>query len=1091
MSVAEWLARLDLDRYVAVFEENAIDMETLPELTDADLASIGVLLGHRKKILKAASQFADASSPAASSPRSPISTATGQRRQVTVLFADLTEYTRLSTTLDPEETHKLLNSYFDAVDVIVERYGGRVDKHIGDCVMAVFGAPVAHSDDPERALRTASDIHVAMRELTERLGVDLSAHIGVASGQVVASETGSERHVEYTVTGDTVNLASRLDGMAGPGETLVSEAVYRAVARIGEFASRGEAIVHGLDAAVPVWAFERFRETALTDQNPMFVGRTAELRQLGAIAENVREENSGQAVLLRGEAGIGKTRLVGEFAEAARAQGFAVHRVHIVDFGSARGPRVLRDLVSNLLDLPLRTEEAERHEILRRLVSEELVTPENTIFLNDLLDLPQPDHLQRGYAAMQSEERLAGIQSTLGTLVTALAARTPRLIVIEDVHWAEKSTLNVLSGLAADVPRCPALLLLTSRIEGWTLSHEFTASLRGCPITTIELQPLREADAIRLAEALADESGLDLARLVERADGNPLFLEQMLRSLSDYGSTELPDTIHAVVLARIDRLPERDREAVMAASVLGNRFDLAALRDLVGAPAYDCETLIRHRLVRVDGEEHVFAHALIREGVNASMLRDRRRELHLRAADHYRGRDLTLHAQHLDRADAPDAGAAALAAAREQAARVRYETALQLATRGAEIASGPELYELQMLLGDLSQRFGKTQAMTEAYRAACTAAADGTQRCRALIGVAEAQRVSEAYDDVLETLASALREADAEALPTERARICQLQAGVHFVRGDIEACLAENRRSLDLARQAGSHELEARAQGNLGDAEFAAARMISAHERFDQCVTLSRDHGLENVIAANLSMRGQALLYLCRPREALADCEEALELARTLFNPRAEVVALLVGVYTLELSDAAATRDWALIGIAAAKRIGSVNFEQVCCEYLGRAAALEGDHFEAERLVAGAVENFRRSESSMRFLGGRALGSLALVSSDSDRRRDILREGEELIARGVGAHNVLWFYRDAIEVSLDLGDWDEAERYSQSLTAYTSAEPLPWCRFFSERGRALASAGRGEDANHVLREIRTEGRAMGFMHPLGRIDNIL
>ncbi|WP_170576172.1 adenylate/guanylate cyclase domain-containing protein [Ruegeria atlantica] len=1085
MSIAEWLRELGLDRYIAVFEENAIDIDTLPELTDADLASIGVLLGHRKKILKAVNV---AAATAVEVTLDRAGAAIGQRRQVTVLFADLTGYTRLSARLDPEEAHKLLNNYFAAVDAVVENYAGRVDKHIGDCVMAVFGAPIAHSDDPERALRAASEIHDAMRDLSDRLGLNLSAHIGIASGQVVASRTGSEQHIEYTVTGNTVNLASRLDDIAAPEETLVSEAVYRATSQIANFASRGEASVQGLDAAVPIWAFECFRESEQTDYATPFVGRAAELRQLTSITECVRADGSGHIVLLRGEAGIGKTRLSEEYIGIAGAQGFATHRVHIVDFGAARGPRVLRDLASTLLGLPLHTDEAERRKVLGQILVEGSIAAENLVFLIDLLDLPQPDYLQRIYSKMPSDERLVGIGVALGALIAAQAARAPRLIVMEDVHWAEQATIDVLSGLAANLSYCPAILMLTSRTEGWILSPDFARFFRGCPITSIELQRLHEADAVQLAEALAYRPAIDLGLLVERADGNPLFLEQMMRNLSHVQSTVLPGTIHGLVLARIDRLPARDREAIMAASVLGNRFDLSALRDLIGKPAYECETLIRHRLIRLEGEEHLFAHALIREGVNASILRDMRRELHLRAAEHYRARDLILHAQHLDCAESPEAPAAALAAAQDQATRVRYETAMQLAVRGSELSTGPEQYDLQMLLGDLSRRLGKTDQMIEAYRAAHDAADSGAERSRALIGVGEAQRIAEAYDDVLDTLSNALREADDAPLLNERARICQLKAGVHFVRGDTAAGLAENRRSLDLARQAGSRELEAQAQGNLGDAEFAAARMISAHARFDDCVSLGREHGLDDAIAANLAMRGQTLLYLCRTEDALADCEEALQLARSHFNPRAEVVALLVGIYTLELFDIAATRDWALSTIDAAKRIGSVNFENVGLEYLGRATALQGDHAKAERLVVSAVDAFRQSESSMRFLGGRALGSLALVTRDGDRQREILAEGEELVAQGVGAHNPLWFYRDAIEVSLDLGDWDEADRYAEQLEIYTSGEPLPWSRFFCERGRALARDGRGEDVKARLWAIRTEALTIGFTHAVARID---
>ena len=176
----------------------------------------------------------------------------GERRQVSVLFADLSGFTRLSSGLDPEETHALLNRFFAAVDAVVERYGGAVDKHVGDSVMAVFGAPVAHGNDPERAVRAAIDIHQAVAGLTRDNGEALSVHIGVASGQVVASGTGSAAHQEYTVTGDSVNLASRLQDLAAAGQTLISDAVRNAVSADVECEDIGEVEVAGLPKAVRV-----------------------------------------------------------------------------------------------------------------------------------------------------------------------------------------------------------------------------------------------------------------------------------------------------------------------------------------------------------------------------------------------------------------------------------------------------------------------------------------------------------------------------------------------------------------------------------------------------------------------------------------------------------------------------------------------------------------------------------------------------------------------------------------------------------------------------------------------------------------------
>jgi class 3 adenylate cyclase len=230
-----------LPQYLAAFEENDIDAETLALLDDGDLRELGVTsLGHRKK-LKAAIGNLNAGTESAL-PAASATTATspeGDRRPVTALFADISGFTTLSGTLDPEQTHELLNTYFRWVDAIIESFGGRIDKHIGDGVMAVFGAPVAHDNDPERAVRAALAVHRAMPDLSVELGREITVHIGVASGEVVASRTGSEQHAEYTVTGDTVNLSARLEGLSGSRETLISAAVVRATQGLFATESRG------------------------------------------------------------------------------------------------------------------------------------------------------------------------------------------------------------------------------------------------------------------------------------------------------------------------------------------------------------------------------------------------------------------------------------------------------------------------------------------------------------------------------------------------------------------------------------------------------------------------------------------------------------------------------------------------------------------------------------------------------------------------------------------------------------------------------------------------------------------------------------
>ena len=357
----EWLDDLGLGQYAPAFKENDIDAEILVDLSDQDLEKLGIAsLGHRKRILQAIAQLPAATASPADKKERLRKSAEGERRQVTVLFADLSDFTRFSSELGAEATHDLLNHYFAAVDGIVHQYGGNIDKHIGDAVMAVFGAPIAHEDDPVRAARAALDIHRAVAEVGLKLGRTLQVHVGIASGEVVASGTGSDAHREYTVTGDTVNLASRLDALAESGQTLVSDAVWRALAGCAEGRSLGDVNVKGLARAVPVWELQGLTVGRPIATGSQLMGRRAELNQFAGILDACREAEGGHAVYVRGDAGIGKTRLAEEFEAMAEALGFACHTALVLDFGAGKGQDAIRTLVRSLIDLPRGADEAVR-----------------------------------------------------------------------------------------------------------------------------------------------------------------------------------------------------------------------------------------------------------------------------------------------------------------------------------------------------------------------------------------------------------------------------------------------------------------------------------------------------------------------------------------------------------------------------------------------------------------------------------------------------------------------------------------------------------------------------------------------------------
>ncbi|MFQ5953855.1 MAG: adenylate/guanylate cyclase domain-containing protein, partial [Kiloniellales bacterium] len=693
MDVGAWLDALGLGEYAQAFAENDIDAETLSELTAEDLKELGVSkLGHRKKLLAAINDLAPGLAEAPSSlAESASAVPAGERRQVTVLFADLSGFTGLSRDRDAEETHALLNRYFGAVDGVVQGYGGAVDKHIGDAVMAVFGAPLAHGNDPERAVRAALDIHRAVAELSPPMQV----HIGVASGQVVASGTGSQAHREYTVTGDTVNLASRLQDMASPQDTLISDAVYRSIADLVACELMEDVAVKGLDGTVRVWRVLGLEAGEAGRRRRPLVGRRGELRQFTGAVDACLETGNGQAIYVRGEAGIGKSRLVEEYQAIAEAQGFACHTGLVLDFGVGKGQDAVRTVVRSLLDIPAGGDKVVRAAAAKKALADGVFERDRQVYLNDLLDLPQPTELRAMYDAMDNATRDRGKRETVAELVRRSSARQPVVITIEDVHWADAIVLAHLSSLAGVVVDCPAMLIMTSRIEGDPLDQAWRATTGGVSLLTMDLGPLRTEEALQLAGEYFDASHRLAMSCVERAEGNPLFLEQLLRSAKETMEESLPGSVQSIVLARVDNLESHDKQALQGASVIGQRFTLDLLRHLIDRPQYTCEGLIEHTLVRPDGEDYLFAHALVREGVYSSLLKARKRELHRAAAAWFEDRDPVLRAEHLDRAEDPAAAQAYLAAARAQAAEYRYERALNLVERGLDLADdGAAKHEL-------------------------------------------------------------------------------------------------------------------------------------------------------------------------------------------------------------------------------------------------------------------------------------------------------------------------------------------------------------------------------------------------------------
>jgi class 3 adenylate cyclase/tetratricopeptide (TPR) repeat protein len=982
----------------------------------------------------------------------------GDRRPVTVMFCDLVGYTQLSSVLDPEDVHALLERFFALVDATVDRFGGTIDKHIGDAAMALFGAPLARGNDAERAVRAALEIQAFVPKLASGLHSPLAVHIGVATGEVIASSVGSQHHRGYTVTGEAANIAARLLEKAASGETLVSDAVYRATNQAVSYEPVGPLALKGVGRPIETWRLTGARSSA--PEAHALVGRRSELGQFRAVLDACVNGAAGAALLIRGEAGIGKTRLMEELQSIARTSGMSCTAGFVLDFGTARGHGAVRTVVAGLLGLAAEATSGAAERAIEELIRDSRFQEDDALYLRDLLEMSQPEATRKLYEAMDTAARTHGKEAVVAALVKASADDGPLLVTIEDVHWADPETLSLLTAITRATATSRTVLVMTTRPEGDPLDAHWRSVAGGGTVITVDLSPLSPADARSIAGRFIDAAAF-VDQCVERAGGNPLFLEQLLRGAGDPTDGRLPTSIQSVVLARTDLLSARDRRAIQAASVLGQRFNLSQLRVLLQEPQYDCDALVRNVLVRPTRDGLQFAHALVRDGVYGSLTNARKRELH-RAAAAFFVDDPVLRAEHLDRADDPEAARAYFAAAKAQAFLFRRDQAITLALRGLELAAEKhDAFELAMLVGDLQQDAGRGIEALEAYVRALAVAREGTDRYRALLGCAASNRLIARIDDALSALAEAEPLAGAHGDDRALAEVHYLRGNLHFARGHLVACRSEHGLALDAARRADSPEWQARALSGLADAQYMDCRMTTALSHFAGCVDLCETHDLTRIAVPNRVMMGHCRIYTCEFDLGLDDMRMALEAAVRIGNRHAEMFA----THSIGMCLTAAGR------YDEAENVQSKALEQVRTLKARRyEAVILGDSAEgalskgrrAEALALARKGQEIAEETGPGFVGPILYGLLALVEDERKDQEAALAAGEALLTQGCVGHNHFWFRRYAIERALLLEDWNEVDRHADALLLRMADEPLAYASYVAARGHYLARQGRGE-----------------------------
>jgi adenylate cyclase len=1012
---------------------------------------------------KCGARLAAAPAPPPAAPAAP----EGDRRPVTVLFADLAGFTALSEGLDPEDVRAIQADLFREMSASIERYEGFVEKFVGDAVMAVFGAPRAHEDDPERGLRAALLMRERMdtlnRRWERRVGRPLALHIGLNTGPVVAGRIGSAADAAYAVTGDTVNTASRLQSAAPPGEILISDATYELTQHAFAFAPREEISLKGKSEPVGVHrvlgslgAPRSARGLEGLGLAAPLVGRERELRRMDAAFDEMRAGRA-QVLSLIGEPGAGKSRLQREFfarlEAAGRLAGTTIRRAACSALGEqtyGAAAALLRDAYGVAHD--------DSVEIARRKLTAGL----ETLGVDAQDRAAMVAALARVFGLEQDDARIRHLepeqlkrQILLATyaLVERRLAAGPLVLIVEDLHWADAASIELLGVVADRLADRPLLVLLTYRP---TLEPDALGTSRA-PHTAIEVLPLSRSDSEGLLAAWFGDSTYLFPehlrlQILERAGGNPLYLEEVVRALlaagvlvhdglawrctAEAATAQVPATLHGLLLARLDRLDAVERRVIQEAAVIGPRFELSLLKAVSSEPAAvdaTLEVLAGADLV-TPSPDHQFRHGLLQEIVYQNILVARRTELHTRVAT-------VLEAQGADGAESLERLVALghhWAHGADKRRGARYLMSAGDWARGM-YANADAILHYQQVLAALEHSDAPAEAAPiEAERLVAR------ERMADLLGPTGRRAAALGEYETVEAGYRAAGDAPAQA------RILRKMGGLHWDAGArpralqcFEAGLALLGAHREHIEQAHLYQEMGRLAFRSGDSQGAVewAEQARVHaERLVADPALGADGRTEAVTAAAQSHNtlGVACARLGRLEEAVGHIERSVALAREagLLQAACRGLANLGVLYST--LDPARAIETATAGLEMAKKIGDLGFQSRLYANLAVAYCALTNRCDEQGIgAAHAAIDLDRQLGQLDHLAVPliVLGQIYQCHGDPTRAIAHYREALTLAEEADEPQLLFPCYDGLATVHLDLGDEGRAEEFMQKAQA--------------------------------------------------------